>query len=150
MELELSDGKFISDPSIQEVEDAVRKTSASSLDHCILSRGEDFIQTAGGRGGLILQYHDSQGMFESSRECSEDEVVSMFTGFFNGGNEWKGTVSFQSTGRGGDGSARTGPQVPGGGFSLKDTITSAIKQETTGNVSRMARRAVRSVFRKLF
>jgi hypothetical protein len=89
-------------------------------------------------------------MFESGRECSVEEVVSMFKGFFNGDSTWKSTVSFQSTGQGGGGGTQTGPRVPGGDFSLKDTITSAIKQETTGNVSRMARRAVRNVFRKLF
>jgi len=153
MELELSDGTFIKNPTRSNIDDAISKIG-SGLDHCILSDGGNYIQTAGGSNQLLVQYNEDGAIFEStSGQISAEQVKEIFQDYLAGGNSWKTMIPFQGQEDGQPGTAQptgVGSSTPLTERSLKDTLTSAAKQEAVNSVSYMIRRIVRRFFRKIF
>jgi hypothetical protein len=155
MKLELSDGKIIHSPGQHDIDDAIARIG-STLDHCILSEGDDYIQTAGGVGQFLIQYQAGGASFEStSSAVSAEQVKEIFRDYLAGGDSCKTMISFQSmtTGGGTEAVSQTGGSRDPASFtpgSLKQTFTNAAKQEAVNSVSYMIRRFVRRLFRGVF
>lgn len=159
MDLELSDGKIINNPTSSDTDDAISKIG-SGLDHCILGDGDNYIQTAGGANQLFVQYQEGGVSFESnSNRVSTEQVKEMFRDYLAGGSGWKTMIPFQPMDMGSGGEAAPGAgssTVSSAGTasfsagSLKDTFTNAAKQEAVNSVSYIIRRFVRKFFRGFF
>lgn len=94
MQLERSDGQVIDSPSEEDVQKAVHEVG-DDLDYCILSDEEDFIQAAVAGGGLLIEYRDESGQYESEDVDVPEEIVSeAFIEFLNGEDDWKGSLVF--------------------------------------------------------
>lgn len=156
MRLEDSNGKFL-DPVSEEDMNGVLAKIGSSLDFCILSDGDDFIQTAGSEDGLLIQYRDSSGQYESDdSSLSLDMVKKIFLSYLNKDASWKTEVTFsvQDDGAGDDtrmnkdrdAGLNSGPKDISVD-SLKNMVVNAVKNEAGGGVSRMIKRFIRNIFR---
>jgi hypothetical protein len=135
--LEDSDGRRQNNPSEGQIV-ATLERIGSSLDHCILNLPDDsFVQTAGGGSGLLVQYRDASGMYESDRSDFDVATVArVFAEAATGGDGWKREHSFQKIDDAVSGA------VPGG--SLKDQLLGHMKRE----ISRETSRGVGNLIRK--
>jgi len=153
MKLEKSNGKIIQNPGIEELNDAIAKIGGE-LDFCILSQDGTFIQTAASQDGLIIQYSDSSGLFESSRDDFDISTVQdFFQQFLENKNEWKTaaeftTVQVQNDDTSTEGGISGGPQHTQKSF--KETLADSVKQEALNGVNRAAKRLTRGFIKKLF
>jgi hypothetical protein len=156
MRLEDSNGKIL-DP-INEVDmNGVLAKVGSSLDFCILSIGDDFIQAAGSEGGLLIQYRDSSGQYESDdSSLSLDMVKKIFLSYLNKVGSWKTEVSFSNQDDGAGDDTRMNQdqdtRLNSGSEdisieSLKNMVVKAVRNEAGGGVSRMIKRFIRNIFR---
>ena len=94
MQLDRSDGHVVDSPSEEEVRKAVQEVG-EDLDYCILSDEEDFIQVAVAGGGLLVEYRDESGQYESEdTDVPEEMVLEAFIQFLNGEDDWKGSLDF--------------------------------------------------------
>jgi hypothetical protein len=94
MQLERSDGHIVDSPDEEEVRGAVQEVG-EDLDYCILSDEEEFIQVAVAGGGLVMEYHDESGQYESEdTDLPVETVIEAFIQFLNGEDDWKGAVDF--------------------------------------------------------
>lgn len=167
--LENSDGGSQSTPSEGQIA-ATLKRIGSSLDHCVLHLpGDAFVQTAGDASGLLLQYGDESGLYESDRSDFDVATVTrVFSEAASGGDGWKREITFRKTadapggagaetgeesgvggrsfrmlgGGVGTGGAAGGDTASGG--SLKDQLLRQVKRE----ISRGASRGVGNLIRK--
>jgi hypothetical protein len=153
MQLEDSNGKLVVPQSPAEVDRMIDRLG-KDLDHCILSEGEQYIQTAGSASGLIVQYGDPSGNYEAAGTLPPETVKELFGAFFRNDDSWRTKVSFT---RIGGGSSSSGAPSPEGDkqrvdgqreSSLKDGVLESVKREVTNNVSGLVRRGVRAFFRK--
>lgn len=152
MQLEDSNGKIVVPKEVTEVTEMIDRLGRG-LDHCILSEGDMFIQTAGADPQLVVEYRDASGYYEAAEPQSAQTVKDLFSAFFQKNDSWKTMVAFsplEDTTGGPAGSAQdadsgardTQPK------SLKDSLLDSVKREVKNNVSGMVRRGVRDVFRK--
>ena len=153
IELECSDGKIIQNPGKTEADDTIAKIG-NELDFCILSDGDDFIQTAASDGGLLVQYKDAGGMFESARsdfDCGT--VQDFFRQFLDRKDDWKSSAEFTTMDSGetaSDAGASENSRAAGPKKSLKETLMDSVKNEAVNSVNRAAKKVTRNLFRKLF
>jgi hypothetical protein len=156
--LEDSEGNRIVDPSEDQIASVIEKIGGK-LDHCILHLGSGkFLQTAGSRNQLLLQYDDGSGLFESSRTDFDAQTVSrIFVSALNGQVDWKTTYDFSRASAGGGDepsgraeSADTSSSRSGGRRSLKDQLIDSVKRETESGINQIVRQGVRGIFRKKF
>ncbi|MFP4373121.1 MAG: hypothetical protein ACLFPO_02220 [Spirochaetaceae bacterium] len=154
--LEDSNGGRIADPSESQILSTVEQIG-DSLDHCILHLGdEEFLQTAGERNRLFIEYADVGGMFRSAKtDFDATTVARIFASAGQGSHGWKREYVFERTGAG-DGVA--GARVAGAGTgagaeaSLKDQLLDSVKKgvqrEASYGVGRMVRGLIRNVTRR--
>lgn len=153
MELEDSNGKIVVPQSPAEVDRMIDRIG-KDLDHCILSEGELYIQTAGSAAGLFVQYGDPSGNYEAAGTMPPETVKELFGAFFRNDDSWRTTVSFTRIGGGGSSSGARSPEsdtqrVDGQRESgLKDGVLESVKREVTNSVSGLVRRGIRAIFRK--
>lgn len=154
MRLEDSDGKIFNPVSEDELSAVIDKVGGA-LDFCTLSNGDGFIQTAGSSGGLLIQYRDSSGQYESDdTSLSSGAVKDIFSAYLKGDESWKNGISFSKwseddgQAEDSDSNARlnSGPKdfSP---ESIKKTVVNAVKGEATRSISSMVRRLIRNIFR---
>jgi len=155
MKLEKSDGNFFDPVSEGELSGALGKIGRG-LDFCILSDGDDFIQSADSDGGLIVQYRDSSGQYESDdSSISLEKANEIFLSYLKGDGTWKTAASYSKqedydSSDNSNQSSRSGQDSFGGnisGDSIKDTLLHAVKSEASRGVSSMVRRFIRNIFR---
>lgn len=149
--LEDSNGKIIDNPSKEQVLAAVERLGAG-LDHCILSigTGSDFVQSAGSKNKLCIQYRDASGMFESARGDFDAATVGrVFIEALNGADGWKSEFVFEpmetpETGRtAGDERPGPGPQK-----SLKDELLDMAARGVADKLNRFAKKGLGGLFGK--
>jgi hypothetical protein len=135
--LEDSNGGTLNTPSEAQIA-ATLEQVGSSLDHCILHLpGDAFVQTAGGGSGLLVQYGDASGMYESDRSDFDVATVTrMFSEAAAGVDRWKREFSFRKTDEPGGGTGSEG--------SLKEQLLGQVKRE----IGREASRGVGNLIRK--
>jgi hypothetical protein len=157
MYLEDSDGKIIDNPSEAQLVSVLSRIG-NGLDHCVLTYTEPagqewFIQSAGSKAGLLLQYDDGSGLCESTR-CDFDvaTVKRVFMDAAKGGKAWKTEFSFRLADRPEQAAAAPGSAGPGPGGekSLKDQVLDAVKQGSMSGAGDLIQKGVKSFFRKLF
>jgi hypothetical protein len=152
MQLEDSNGKVFVPKNVTEVTETI-DCLGSGLEHCILSDGDMFIQTAGSSPRLVVEYQDPTGHYEAAELHSAQTVKDLFSAFFQKNDSWKTMVAYSRTGDAAAGpSVSTGDRSTGTGGtrekSFKDGLADSMKREVKNNLSRMVRRGVRNVFRK--
>jgi hypothetical protein len=154
MYLEDSNGRIHQSPSSELIHDTLDQIGGS-LDHCILSLSDDsFVQAAGQPGRLLVQYGESDALFESTRaDFDVATVARIFTDAMAGNDGWKTEFEFQPV-DGAPGASGTpgnpssaGRDTPQSGGSLKDQILGSVRQqagrEISNGVGRIARKALR-------
>lgn len=149
--LEDSNGGRFTDPSESQILSTVEHIG-NSLDHCILHLGDDeYLQTAGERNRLFIEYSDVGGMFRSTKtDFDAATVARIFTAAGQGAHGWKREYVFERTGAGaGVAGAGTGAESDG---SLKDQLLDSVKKgvqrEASYGVGRMVRGLIRNVTRR--
>jgi hypothetical protein len=178
VKLEDSTGKMVDNPTPEQIEAAIGDVG-SRTDHCILHLpGESFVQTAGSRDRLFVQYSDGGEIMESDRiDFDAATVARIFVDAMEGSSGWKSDYVFASAGGGaGDGASeeRRGARMGGlgrlgglgaigtgaaagdqagtgasGSQSMKDQLLSSVKREVNREVSRGVGKLVRNVFRSV-
>ncbi len=149
--LEDSNGGRIADPSESQILSTVEHIG-DSLDHCILHLGdEEYLQTAGERNRLFIEYADVGGMFRSAKaDFDAATVARIFTSAGQGSHGWKREYVFERTDTGA-GAAGTGTGAGAEG-SLKDQLLDSVKKgvqrEASYGVGRMVRGLIRNVTRR--
>lgn len=165
MDLERSDGKITQNPGKAELEEVIDGIGRE-YDFCTLGEGDSFVQTAGGDGGLLVQYRDSSGMFESVRgDLDKATVQDIFSQFLNGQTGWKTSIDFSPMEMGDSGADSDSAAGSAGGIrtgaadgsqegrtekSFADQLKDSVKKEAMNSVNRAARKITRGVFRKFF
>ncbi len=165
MDLEDSTGKIQENVSLENVISCIDRLG-KDLDHCILGEGDEFIQSASGGGGFLVEYGDAGGHYTAEDDnLSADQVKELFSAFYNHDPSWKTKISFTRQGDGEASAATAGssPAAAGSGDSgsgqgvtnfeqksLKDTVMDSVKREAQNSFSYMLRRVVRRFFRRFF
>ncbi len=86
--LEKPDGNTLDNPTVEDILLATG-TLDKDNDHMILSRGDDFVQTAVTDDGYLLEYKDKTGQYASKRtNFTATEVVGIFNAFNKGEEDW--------------------------------------------------------------
>lgn len=158
MKLEDSNGKISEPKAVSEITDMIDRLG-KDVNHCILSDGDLFIQTAGEGPELIVQYGGPSGHYEAASAVPAETVKEMFTAFFQNDPSWRTKVVFTSV-EGGPSSGEVASRggIPGGvanrnasagsqGRGLKDDLINSVKGEVRYGLSGVIRRIVRSIFR---
>lgn len=140
MQLEDSNGKVTHAKSEEDVKTAVAQIGETT-DHCILHDNDSFIQAAGEPSNLHLEYRDSSGYYEADEALSRQRVAELFAAFFRKDSSWKTQCAFSPI-------QETSQQRKH--ESLSDTVIGSIQGELKNSFSRMLRRGVRRIFRKIF
>ncbi|MFW6228221.1 MAG: hypothetical protein ACOC2V_02075 [Alkalispirochaeta sp.] len=168
--LEDSDGGMQDNPSEAQIA-AILERIGTSLDHCVLHlEGDYFVQTAGDTSGLLLQYSDSSGFYESpATDFDVATVARIFADSAAGRDGWKQKYVFHrtdgpggaeesvspetsrgssfrmpGTGTGSANEAGAGTLAGAGGGSFKDQLLNQVKRE----IGREASRGVGNLIRK--
>ncbi len=158
MILEDSSGNSFQPKSSEEIEKVITLVG-NDIDHCILSDGDSFIQTAATREGLLVEYHDAGRYYQSTdTNLPADTVQRLFTKFFEGDISWKQEIPFTlQNASSSAASPATGAANSTGGKvtefearSLKDTVMNSVKNEAQNSLSYFIRRIVRRFFRRIF
>ena len=142
--LEDSDGGQRANPSEAEISAAIARIG-DSLDHCILHLpGGAFVQTAGGRNRLFIEYGDASGLFESAKTDFDAAMVAgVFAAAMAGNDAWKAQYVFERTGE-----AQGGAETSPAGGSLNDQLLGSVKRELNREASRgignLVRKGIRS------
>ncbi|MFP4484849.1 MAG: hypothetical protein ACOCYG_04230 [Spirochaetota bacterium] len=147
--LEDSNGKHRNDPSDAEIAATLEQIGVS-LDHCVLHlAGEAFVQSAGDASGLLVQYGDGSGVYESDRsDLDVATVTRIFVEAAAGRDGWKSEHTFHRL----SGGPETGQASPDSGRmqgSLKDQLLGRVKREigreASQGVGRVIRRGIRGI-----
>ncbi|MFP4384264.1 MAG: hypothetical protein ACLFST_12610 [Spirochaetia bacterium] len=149
MTLEDSNGKISTPQNVNEVT-AMIDCVGNGIDHCILSDGDMYIQTAGSSPNLVVEYQDSTGHYAAPETHSAQIVKDLFSAFFQKNDAWRTMVVFSPQGGNTSGPTQTAGQSTSrtGGKSFKDGLVDSVKREVKNNISGMVRRGVRNIFRK--
>lgn len=158
MKLENSNEKISEPKAVSEITDMIDRMG-KDVDHCILSDGDLFIQTAGEGPELIVQYGGPSGHYEAASAVPAETVKEMFTAFFQNDPSWRTKVVFTAV----EGSSSSGQVSSGGVISegvmnrntsagsqergLKDDLINSVKGEVRYGLSGFIRRIARSIFR---
>ncbi|NBF41262.1 MAG: hypothetical protein GVY14_12695 [Spirochaetes bacterium] len=157
--LEDSNGGRVADPSESQILSTVEQIG-NSLDHCILHLGGDeYLQTAGERNRLFIEYSDVGGMFRSTKTDFDAVTVGqIFAAAMQGSQGWKREYVFDRTGAGaGVADGGTGAEAHSGGArasgtsvkdQLLDSVKKGVQQEASYGVGRMVRGLIRNVTRR--
>ncbi len=162
--LEDSNGKRIANPGGEQILGTLNRIG-TSIEHCILELGssDDFIQAAGSRDRLLVQYRDSTGMYESARSDLDSKTVGqMLMDAIAGKNGWKSDFEFslmESFGSADEsGTAEASASASGGASrgpggitdnperSLKDQLMDTVKKEAVSGVNRLLKKGVKGLF----
>ncbi|HID38936.1 MAG TPA: YIP1 family protein [Calditrichaeota bacterium] len=92
--LETSGGDVIEAPTLTQLVQSLGELD-SDEEFCILSKGEDFIQTAYSEKGFIVQYKDATGQYESSELLGQPTVIMIFSTYLNGDDSWKQSAQWE-------------------------------------------------------
>lgn len=157
MKLEDSSGKFTEARSPKDIESLIDRVG-KGIDHCILSDGDNYIQTASSGAGLLVQYADPSGNYESTDSSLPPQAVKkIFTAFFQHDDSWKTQTAFTQIGEAEPASAAPSPvgasranESPGNKENLKDTVINSVKREAQNSFSYMIRRVLRRFIRRIF
>ena len=136
--LEDSTGKIIKNPTEREIREMIFQIG-KGLDHCILSSGDSFIQSAGSERGLFVETKGISGRKEKSRnDYTPEEVAELFFDFLNR----KGTVKESS-----DTEERFSEKNPSS-EEEKETSKMDLKEEAKNFLKNEGKRSLRRVMRK--
>jgi hypothetical protein len=164
-EMELSDGRIISNPTEDQIIAALRRFG-KDLEHCNFTYDQNdpqgWVSAAGSADeGIYLYYVDAAGGEHQGTEALDPEgVAALFMRALSGDTSWREGAR-SSAGMGGAAAAgEGGPQAGGekaaapGERSLKDELLEnakrALKSEAGYKVNRLIRKGVRGVFGKRF
>jgi len=146
--LEPSEGPTVQNPTKEQVRSMLGRIG-SGLDHCILSYGteDEFVQAAGGKNRLLIQYSDAGGMFESVRSDLDVAVVERaFIDAMSGVTSWKTELTFQPM----DAPKGGGPAPRGNSSSPKRSpeqeMLDAAKRAAKAGVTRLVKGGLRGLF----
>lgn len=146
--LEPSDGPTIQNPTKEQVRSTLERIG-NGLDHCILSYGtkEEFVQAAGGRNRLLIQYSDARGMFESARNDLDVAVVErVFADALGGATGWKTEISFRPMDAP-EGTGSSPRQTPSPSRkSPEQELLDAAKRAAKAGVGRLVKGGLRGLF----
>lgn len=153
--LEDSQGKVISNPSEDQIIMAVEEIGGRT-DHCILHLGGeiDFIQSAGSKNRLLVQYSRGGALYESERNDLDPGTVSkMFLAVMKGEEGWGNGLSFTAmegmgTGSGGQAGGARETSGAGGEKTFQDQLLDSAKREVKNGIDRFMRKGIRGLFRK--
>jgi hypothetical protein len=152
MTLEDSTGAFSQPTSVDQVTEMVSRLG-SGLEHLILDDGDMYVQTAQNGSGFVVEYHDASGHYVSTnQELPREEVIRIFTLFFNRDGDWKRTTeySLESAAQpSADAGRHTTTEAPRS-RSMTDSILGAAQREAQSSLLYGVRRVLRRLFRKLF
>ncbi|MDZ7794427.1 MAG: hypothetical protein U5P10_12285 [Spirochaetia bacterium] len=157
MKLEDSSGTVTEARSPKDIESLIDKVG-KGIDHCILSDGDAYIQTAASGSGLLVQYGDSSGNYEGIDPSLPPQTVKkMFTAFFQHDESWKTHTAFSQIGEAKPASAASSPagasqaaESPGSREDLKNSVINSVKREAQTSFSYMIRRVLRRFIRRIF
>jgi|SRR5690554_1610420 len=139
--LEDSNGHIIQNPTEEQIRATINKVGRG-IDHCILSTGNTFIQTADSGNGLLVEVNDGSGVKEADKaDFSPEEVCTIFIGFLDNDRSWE--KYFPSSPATGGSTGNAGRETPTmNQFNVKEEITNALKSEGMYRVKRSIRRGV--------
>ncbi len=160
--LEDSNGKIVNNPSEEDISAALENIGTKT-EHCILNLDSDisFIQAAGSKNSLFIQYSDNSGIYESSRnDMKVSEVSEIFKSASHGDTNWKKRMEFSLIDSNA-GKADSGKSCCAGNpsccsnentqkKSFKDQILDAVKYEATANATKVVRKGIRNLFGNKF
>ena len=138
--LEDSEGRRHADPSAEQIGELLHQIGGQ-LDHCILHLpGDAFLQCAGDKSGLLIQYSDGRELFESGKsDFDPSTVASIFTKAMNGDKSWRDEYGFHPLGN----------TAGSDNDTLKDQLLRAakreIKRETSRGIGNLVRKGIRSI-----
>lgn len=146
--LEPSEGPTIQNPTRQQVRSMLDRIG-NGLDHCILSYGteEEFLQAAGSRNRLLIQYRDAGGTFESVRSDLDVAFVERaFVGAMSGATGWKTELTFRplDAPEGGGSAPRGTSSSPK--KSPEQELLDAAKRAAKAGVGRLVKGGLRGLF----
>jgi hypothetical protein len=154
--LEDSNGTVIHGPSAADIRSALERIGRD-LEHCILDLGASggFVQAAGSRGRLTLQYRDETGMYESARSDLDAATAErVFTDALNGSYAWKNELQFKPMDEGapptpaGDGAAPSAAPSSGPRKSLAEDLMDAARREAASKLKGLVGKGIRGLFNK--
>ncbi len=152
MQLEDSNGKIIQQATLEDVAGMIAQVG-NQIDHCILSDGERYIQTAGKQSSLTVEYRDESGHYEVGNPQTAEIVQRVFAAYFQNDANWKSMIPFARIGGGiGSTGGYTGQsqglgqnQGMGGSQTVLDAFARKIKQKANSALGR----GLRDILRKL-
>lgn len=145
MTLEDSNGRVREPVDDRMIDDAVGRLGRGEFEHLILAEGTRFIQAAGGPEGLLLEYNDGGTHFTSATAGLPEELITRaLKGFLHNQPGWNAVTSFNPAG---GGLAGGSPERKPASHTIKETLTSAARNEAAYGARRLIRRVIRSVFR---
>ncbi len=140
--LEDSNGHVIQNPTEDQIRATINKIG-SGIEHCVLSTGDTFIQTAGSKDGLFVEVNEGSGLREASRaDLSPEEVFQIFTGFLSKSMSWKEQFSSSSQTDSFDSpeSQNSVEKENRQSFDLKEEAGKMLKREGLHRMKRMLRK----------
>lgn len=155
MKIEDSSGKIQENVTLDDVLSCIDRTG-NDIDHCILSEGDSFIQTASSGSEYIVEYGDASGYHAGEGTHPVTLVKELFTAFYNGDPSWKNRIAFAAPEGGSAGASMPGHSGTTLGSSTseqhngKESIIDTIKNEAQNSLTYMIRRAVRNLLRRFF
>ena len=141
----------IADPSESQILSTVEHIG-DSLDHCILHLGdEEYLQTAGERNRLFIEYADVGGMFRSAKtDFDAATVARIFTSAGQGSCGWKREYVFERMDAGAEAAGAGKGAVAEGSLKeqLLDSVKKGVQREASPGVGRMVRGLIRNARRR--
>ncbi len=92
--LETASGEVIEAPSLTQLMRSLGELDSDD-EFCILSKGDDFIQTAYSEKGFTVQYKDATGHYESAELLMQPVIVMMFSTYMKGDDSWKQSTKWE-------------------------------------------------------
>ena len=149
--IEDSNGNITNDPGKEQIRALVERIGGD-LDFCILNLGEEhgFVQAAGSKNRLLIQYRDASGMYDSEdSDFSVETVTKIFSDTIAGNTDWKKQYAFSlsDTPAGGSGSAYNAEKVQSDAKrTLKDHLVDAVKSEAAYKAKRIISKGIGGLF----
>jgi hypothetical protein len=146
--LEPSEGSSIRNPTREQIRSMLERIG-NGLDHCILELGAEteYVQAAGARNRLLVQYRDAIGMFESVRSDLDVAAVErVFVDAMGGAMGWKTELTFRpmDTPEGAGSPPRAASSSPK--RSPEEELLDAAKRKAKAGIDRLVKGGLRKLF----
>ncbi len=86
--LRMADGTELESVSYDQLTEGLQSLDSDNF-FLVLSRDDDFIQTAVSENGYIVEYSEGGNHYTSAEIVSEEEMMRFFSMYYNGEDGWK-------------------------------------------------------------